>query len=298
MLKPISMYKLTFSLIMLFGFIGMNGQDVYQTFKDRRVINAQSVEMLKKYELDVRITHRFGDLAGDNGGFKTFFGLENIADVLTGLEYGVFDDLNIGLYRSKGAGSYPDGKSGLRQLLTGFAKYRVLQQLEENGSPITLTLIGTASISTSPKSENPSSINYFPNTTDRMAFNIQALVAKKFTEGFSLQLNGAYTHRNIVDFDDVNGIISLGIASRVQVTKVFGLIVDVTLPFAENRTTADGYYPSIGAGLEIDTGGHIFQVNLTNSRGIVETDYIPYSTANWGDSEFRLGFTISRVFKI
>lgn len=292
------MLRLLFTLTIILGFIRLDAQDVYQTFKDRRIINAQSVEMLNKYELDVRITHRFGDLIGDNGGFKTFFGLENAADILTGLEYGVLDDLNVGLYRSKGAGSYPDGKSGLRQLLTGFVKYRVLQQLEENGSPITLTVIGTATASTAPKSENPSSINYFPNASDRLAYNIQALVAKKFTDGFSLQLNGAYTHRNIVDFADVNGVISLGIATRVQITKIFGLIADVTLPFAENRTTADGYYPSIGVGLEVDTGGHIFQINLTNSRGIVETDYIPYSTSNWGDSEFRLGFTISRTFKI
>ncbi len=298
MLKPISMYKLILSLIILLGFNSMYGQDVYQTFKDRRVINSQSVEMLNKYELDVRIGHRFGDLVGENGGFKTFFGLENAADILTGLEYGALDNLNIGLYRSKGAGTYPGGKAGLRQLLTGFVKYRVLQQLEENGSPITLTVIGTATASTAQKSENPSNINFFPNATDRLAFNIQALIAKKFSDGFSLQLNGAYTHRNLVSFDDVNGIISLGIATRVQITKVFGVIADVTLPFSENRTTAEGYYPSIGVGLEIDTGGHIFQVNLTNSRGIVETDYIPYSTSNWGDSEFRLGFTISRIFKI
>lgn len=292
------MLRLTFILIALAGFLGLNAQETYQTFKDRRVINAHSIEMLQQGKLDVRITHRFGDLAGENGGFKTFFGLENVADVLIGAEYGVLNNLNIGLYRSKGAGSQPDGSSGLRQLASGFVKYRLLQQVDSDGSPITVTLLGVGSISSSPKSENPTSINYFPNFTDRMAFTVQALVGKKFSNAFSLQLNGAYTHRNLVAFNDVNGVVSVGVATRVQVSKVFGLIGDVTLPFSENRTAANGFYPSIGVGLEIDTGGHIFQINLTNSKGLIETDYIPYSTSNWADSEFRLGFTVSRIFNL
>jgi hypothetical protein len=292
------MLRLSFILIAIAGCFGLKAQEAFQTFKDRRVINAHSVEMLAQKKLDVRITHRFGNLAGEDGGFKTFFGLENVADVLIGAEYGVLNNLNIGLYRSKGAGSSPSGSSGLRQLTSGFVKYRVLQQVDQDGSPITLTVLGVASVSTSPKSENPSSINNFPNFTDRMAFTVQAIVGKKFSDGFSLQLNGGYTHRNIVAFDDVNGVVSVGIASRVQLSKIFGIIADITLPFSENRTNLNGYYPSIGVGLEIDSGGHIFQVNLTNSKGLIETDYIPYSTSNWGDSEFRLGFTISRIFNL
>ena len=292
------MLRLSLFLIAMVSCILLNGQEVFQTFKDRRIINAQSVEMLKNYELDVRITHRFGDLAGDNGGFQTFFGFENATDVMIGAEYGILNNLNAGIYRAKGAGSYPSGRSGLRQLMNGFVKYRILQQSDQDGSPITLAVLGVASVSSGPKSESPSSINNFSTFTDRMAFAAQLLIAKKFSDGFSLQLNGGYVHRNLVAFDDVNGIISLGIATRVQVNKVFGLIADVTLPFSENRTTAEGFYPSIGVGLEIDTGGHIFQVNLTNSKGSVETDYIPYSTSNWGDGEFRLGFTISRIFHL
>ena len=66
-----------------------NQEGVSQTFKDSRVINTHSVETLPKRKLDVRIFHRFGDLAGDNGGFQTFYGLENASDVVIGLEYGI-----------------------------------------------------------------------------------------------------------------------------------------------------------------------------------------------------------------
>ena len=113
-----------------------------------------------------------------------------------------------------------------------------------------------------------------------------------------MQITPAYTYRNLVDFNDVNGIFSIGFATRIQLTKIIGLIADITLPFSEDRTSANGFYPSIGVGFEFDTGGHIFQVNFTNSTAIMETDYIPYTTSNWGDGAFRLGFTISRLFNL
>ncbi len=91
---------------------------------------------------------------------------------------------------------------------------------------------------------------------------------------------------------------SIGAATRVQVTRTLGLVVDAMIPLIDSRTTELGYYPAIGVGFEFETGGHVFQVNLTNARGLMETDYIPYTTSNWGDGEFRLGFTISRWFNL
>lgn len=292
------MKKITFFLLAFACMYTLSAQEAFQTFKDRRIINAHSVETLAKRKLDIRITHRFGDFAGDNGGFQTFFGLENAADVLIGAEYGVTDALDVGISRAKGIGSLPNGKSGLRQLVNGFVKYQILKQRAEGGSPITLTVLGVSSVSTAKKSTIVSNISSFPNFTDRMAFSTQVLIAKKFSEGFAMQITPAYTYRNLVDFNDVNGIFSIGFATRIQLTKIIGLIADITLPFSEDRTSANGFYPSIGIGFEFDTGGHIFQVNFTNSTAIMETDYIPYTTSNWGDGAFRLGFTISRLFNL
>jgi hypothetical protein len=91
---------------------------------------------------------------------------------------------------------------------------------------------------------------------------------------------------------------SLGVGTRIQLSKVFGIIADATFPFSDLRTSDNGFYPAVGVGLEIETGGHVFQVNFTNATGIMETDYIPYTTSNWADGEFRLGFTVSRVFNL
>ena len=293
------MYKLI--LILCISFLlepAWSQEFVSRTFKDTRIINTHSVETLPKRKLDVRIGHRFGDFAGDNGGFQTLFGLENATDVLIGAEYGVSNNFTIGLYRSKGAGSYPNGSPGLRQLLNGIVKYRIIRQGKDKGSPVTLTFVGVSSLSTAEKVEgNPDIIRSFPKFVHRMANTGQLLIARKFSDAFSLQVIPSYTYRNLVAFDDENGIFSLGFATRVQVSKVIGILADATIPFQDYRS-GNGFYPAIGFGLEFDTGGHIFQLNFTNASAVMETDYIPYTTSNWGDGEFRLGFTISRLFNL
>ncbi len=86
-------------------------------------------------------------------------------------------------------------------------------------------------------------------------------------------------------------------ATRIQITKVIGLIGDLNYAFSEYRRDNDFTVP-LGFGLEFDTGGHIFQLNFTNSGGLSEVDYIPYTTSSWSDGGFRLGFTISRLFNL
>ncbi len=261
--------------------------NVQGTFKDTRVINSHTVETVQARKLDFRIGHRFGDL---NGGWNTFYGLENATDVLFSFEYGVKDNLTIGLSRTKGAGP-------LKALLNGSAKYKVISQKTQNGSPVSITLMALATASTANKSAVPDLINSFEKSSHRFAYHFQGIIARKFSDGFSFQIMPGYTHRNIVTNEDENGLLSLGFATRIQLTKVIGFIADFTYPFSSFRNDND-YYPPFGVGIEIETGGHVFQVNFTNASGIMETDYIPNTQSNWGDGEFRLGFTISRMFNL
>lgn len=272
--------------------VDLSAQQVWQTFKDTRVINSHSVETLQKGKLDFRVTHRFGDLAGDGGGWPTFYGLENAADVLTGLEYGLTNNLMVGLSRTKGAGS-------LRQNINSFLKFRVLREERNGNSPFSMSFVGTNSISTMPKSENPGALNFFEKSLHRFTYNLQVILAKKISNRISVQGTAAWTYRNIVPATDQNDLVSLGIAGKFQVSKVFALIVDGVFPLSGSRRPEFDFYPPLGIGFEWETGGgHVFQLNVTNARGIVETDFIPYTKTNWSDGEFRLGFTISRLFTI
>lgn len=284
--------RISILILVLFCSVWGMAQDyTFQTFKDTRVINTPSVETLAKRKLDIRIGHRFGDLVGTSGGWETFYGLESAQDIMIGGAYGVTDDFTIGLNRTKGAGP-------LKRLINITGKYRLLRQKQE-GTPLTITFYGLSSFSTMKKDgSNPDVLNSFPKNSHRVMYTLQFLVARKFSDVFSLQLIPSYTHRNFVASNDENGLFSLGLATRIQLNKVFGIIADFTYPISDLRSTDNGYYPPMGIGLEMETGGHIFQLNFTNARGIAETDYIPNTQANWGDGQFRLGFTISRTFNL
>ncbi len=290
----IDLNRIILFLIISFGVLSnINAQEkIHLTFKDTRVINTHSTEMLKGGQMDVRIGHRFGDLAGERGGWQSFYGLENASDILTGLEFGLTDNFMVGLSRTKGAGP-------LKQNIHALGKIRLISQ-EINGSqPFSLALLGMGSYSTMPKGNTKGTLNFFEKRAHRASYHLAAILARKFSPYFSAQVNAAWTYRNLVFSGDKNDLVSMGLAAKFQVTKSIGLIFDGTYVFSELRTAENDYYPMVGFGFEWDTGGgHVFQFNLTNSTGIVETDYIPNTTSNWADGEFRIGFTISRRFKI
>ncbi len=266
----------------------------YHTFRDTRLINSQSVEVLKKHKLNVRIENRFGDLAGTEGGWKTFFGLDNIEDRSVGVEYGVLNNLTLGLCRTKGAGL-------LKQNVNGVVKYRLLQQQNQGGAPVTLTLLNTTSYSTMPKDTIHFTSQSFTKFAHRLVYSTQVLLARKWNNRFSTQVSSGFTYRNIVSKADEHAILTVGAGTRILLTKHFAFVADATLPMSGKRALSKKsavYFPALGAGIEINTGGHVFQLNVTNAKGIVENDYIPYTQSSWSKGQFRVGLTISRLFNL
>lgn len=286
----INLYTLLFALLLCSVYV--KAQERVAIFNDRRVINSHSVEMLKKKQCDIRISHRFGDMFGKAGGWTTLYGLEDAADIGIGAEYGITDHINIGLIRTKGSGD-------LKQNIHFFGKARLMSQKLNSRNPFSVTVLGQASYSTMQKSANKGVLSYFPKQSHRFSYHLQVMLARKFGTRFSLQANLNYTYRNLVFNYDQNDLPSIGLAAKFQITKVFGLIIDGTYTLLDNRENPKPYQFPLGVGFEFETGGgHVFQVNLTNARGLAETDYIPYTFSSWQDGEFRLGFTISRKFNI
>ncbi len=268
-----------------------------QTFNDNRLVHSASVEMLEKGKMELRLNQLFGAMKDFNNIGETFFGLEKTSDISIGAAYGLSENINVGLFRAKGGGFMSDGAKGMRQLLNGSVKYRVLRQVEGKGMPVTVTLSGLVTLATEKKVENETTaIHSYPKFSHRLAYHGQIMVARKFSDRFSIQASGAYTYRNLVPSDDVQGIYSAGLGARYQVAPWLGLVGDVVVPISQSRTPELGYYPVYGLGFEFKTGCNIFQINLSNASGIAETDYLPYNTGNWSEGDFRLGFSLSRTF--
>jgi len=265
------------------------------TFKTTRLIHTHTTKTVDKNELDFRITHRFDDIAGSAGGIETLFGFDNVSDIRIAFEYGITNDITLGFGRSKGGFG-----GGPKQVLDGFVKYKFLKQTQKS-MPLTVTAIAMTELATEKKGTNTESLNSYPKFSHRLAYMAQLLIAHKRSGTLSFMLMPTYIHRNFVTHGDENNNFALGAGGRVKLTKRMAIIVDYYHFFSKYRTdklSDVDYFDPIGVGLEIETGGHVFHLNFSNSAGIIETQYIPYTTKNWLDGGFRFGFNISRVFDV
>ncbi len=281
---------------------------VAYTFKTTRVINGHSVETVKKNQLDFRVSHRFGDMAASNNDhIHSMFGFDQAADIAFIFEYGITDDLTVGIGRMKGAGPQ-------RELWNANIKYRALKQTKDFKFPMTITLFGNTSITSMRPSTDPTSLSNFgtgyAGFSHRLSYTLQAMMAVKATDWLSIQLSPTFVWRNKVAYNDNNGLFFLGLSARTKFAKRYGIIFEYFLPLVKPGVGGReyfpmvrgiknaAYYPNLHIGFEAETGGHIFHVNFTNSRGMLENDFLPYNTANWAQGAFRLGFTISRTFPL
>lgn len=262
---------------------------IENTFESTRVINGHSTENLRKGVLEFRVEHRFGDIAGADGGTQTLYGLDNSSDIRLAFEYGLTDKFMIGLGRSKGAGN------PYRSLLDGFVKYKILEQ-QKKGCPVSITGIATMTYTYMKASSDFSQVSSFPQWQHRLAYVSQLAIARKIGDRCSFALIPSVVHRNYVGKNDVNTLFALGGALRFPLTRKIGVLVEYYQTFQEDHVRTDNTN-SLGVGIEWVTFGHNFTINLTNSRGFVETQFIPNTFEQWSKGQFRLGFCIGRKFE-
>ena len=268
---------------------GQPEDDEVITFSSTRIINGHSIEHLPKKVLELRVEHRFGDIAGTNGGVQTMFGLDNSADIRIALEYGITDNLMIGFGRSKGSGE------PYKSLLDGFIKYRFLKQ-EKGRSPISMGVLGGASFSYQKASTDSTDVAFFPKTSHRLAYTTQLNIARKFHKRFSMAVMPTVVHRNYVASDDMNTIFSLGAGARIGLSSTTAILLEYFHCFSKPGIRQE-QYNSIGISFEWITFGHNFTINFTNARGFGETQFITNTYADWLKGQFRFGFSIGRKFE-
>jgi hypothetical protein len=213
------------------------------------------------------------------------------ASIRFGFDYGITDKLAVGLGRSSGLG-YTDPPP----TYDFYAKYRVLtQSTGAHNSPVSISLLGATAINTIK----------WPNdgitrtNNDRMYYTGQVLIARKFSERISLQLMPTIVHRNLTDTpDQANTLYSIGVGGRFKLTKRAAFTFEYY--YTDPSSLGIGYYNPVAIGFDIETGGHVFQIMLTNSTGLIEPQFIGHTYTNFTDGAkaIRLGFNFSRVFTL
>lgn len=249
---------------------------VTNTFKGSRIVNGHSVETRSKGELEFLIMHRFGRI---NSGAHNFFGLDQ-AFIRLGLEYGISDRLGIGF-----------GRSSFDKSFDAYIKDKILQQTA-GGSPVTMTLLTGMAIKTTPKKEDLPEITF----VDRLAYVNQLLIARKLNNNLSLQLMPTLVHRNSVDQDiEKNTLFATGIGGRYKVSKSVAITTEYYYRVNPHQNS-EAKNP-LAIGVDIETGGHVFQLHFTNAWGMIERAVIAETIGDYFSGDINFGFNISRTFQ-
>lgn len=261
--------------------LGTSNEKTYESsvFSTSRIINGHSIEQMKAKQLDFRISHRFGQV---NSGAYNFFGLDQ-ASIHLSLEYGLTDWLMFGI-----------GRSNVKKTFDGFVKLKLLRQTSgSNSMPIFVSYMGSTELFTS-KWLDTSRDNLF---SSRLTYVHQLLIARKFSEKLSLQLSPTVVHKNLTPTElDPNDLFALGAGGRLKISNEISINAEYYYAFRSSRSSVD-YPNAFSVGIDIDTGGHVFQIMLTNSLSMREGGFIwGENNGDWTNGGIHLGFNISRVF--
>jgi hypothetical protein len=253
-------------------------EKVLATFKGNKIINIQTNETVKKKNLDFRVNHLFGNIGNESGGgIHTLYGLDQSSDIRIGFHYGISDKLTAGMSRSK-----------RNENLEGLLKYRLLEQSTDNKMPFAITVFGNATLTT----KSDELVDKFEH---RFTYCAQAILARKFSSHFSLEVVPSYLHRNFVPEGDENDLFSVGAGARYKLTRSASVIADYFY-IPERKNLAEEHFSPIGIGFEIETGGHVFSLMFTNASGIIENDFLANTVDDWGKGGIKFTFIISRMF--
>jgi len=257
----------------------------FATFKGTRLGNGHTIETKNAGSLEFIFGHRFGAI---NGGAYEMFGLDQ-AYVRLGLDYGITDRLSLSI-----------GRNSTDKTMDGYLKYKVLRQSKgAKNFPVTVTALGGMAYKISPKSSDaPEGFE----DVDRLSYTGQLFIARKFSTNLSLQLMPTIIHKNLVESYEENNQVALGIGGRLKLTKSLALTTEYYYNFSapDNSTLTEDQkqYDAFTLGIDIETGGHVFQLLLTNAIGLTERAFITETRDDFFAGDIHFGFNVTRTFQL
>jgi hypothetical protein len=261
----------------LLSILSNDNEPIYisYSFKGTKIVNGQSVELPAKGVLQFNIQHRFGTL---NSGLYNMYGLD-FSQVRLSFDYGIKDWLAVSI-----------GRSSSLKIIDSNSKIRLKKQIKA-GFPLTIVLNSGATLKQWTANESSNEEFLFAN---QLSYTNQILIASKLTRNLTLQISPTIVHYNLVEIDNgFNDMYSLGIGGRHKISN--RISVNAEYFYQLNGKVNNDV---LSFGFDIETGGHIFQLHLSNSSAMIEPEFINNTSGKWLDGDIYFGFNISRVFTI
>ncbi len=260
----------------LLGMLAVSDEPNYigYLFKGTKIVNAQSVELPAQGVLQFNIQHRFGTL---NSGLYNLYGLD-FAQVRLSFDYGIADWLAVSI-----------GRSSSLKVIDANSKIRLKRQVKE-GFPVTIVLNSAAYL----KQWQENQVQEYFVFGNQLSYTHQILLARKINRDLTLQLSPTIIHYNLVEMQkESHDRYSLGIGGRQKLTQRISLNAEYFYQLNEKRNNN-----IFSLGFDIETGGHVFQLHLSNSPAMIDSEFITQTTGEWLKGDIYFGFNISRVFTI
>lgn len=245
------------------------------TFKGLKIVNFESTKLVAKKELTFAVAHRFGSI---ENGFDSFFGLDDAVTRLNFI-YGLSDGFNVSVSRSS-----------FQKIYESAIKYRIARQ-QDNGFPFTIVGYNSILINTALEKDNLPKVEF----KHRLGYTAQLLIARKMGTNLSLELAPTFFHDNYVVIDEQdNSQFALGFGGRYKLGKRWSLNADYGWHL--NRASNSPFKNPLSIGVDLETGGHVFQMHFTNAQAMNTNGFLGQATGDWGDGNIYFGFNLSRVF--
>ncbi|MEL7834643.1 DUF5777 family beta-barrel protein [Fodinibius sp. Rm-B-1B1-1] len=242
-----------------------------ETFWTPTLVSQATTEQLEGGNLNVTIMHSFG--IATTRPIQNFFGLDNIQNVRLGIDIGLSDKWSVGI-----------GRSSLFNVVDLRTKYALLRQNTNGEVPLSISLKGDLGIITQ---ENRQPFE------DDISTLVSAIVSKKLNEQLRLQLSPMYGHFSTVAAGNVNNLFAVGMGAQINLSERYSLITEYYPVLGDKNPDTNNAF---SLGLNIQTGGHVFQMFFTSTRWHLEQYVMAQNREQFWAGDFRFGFNVNRIF--
>ncbi len=260
---------------------------VKSTFNDTYILDNQTVDVSPKRTFEFDLQHRFGVVTN---GYKDFIGIFSEANIRLGMAYTPINNLKLGF----GFNKY--------NLTWDFdAKYALMRQSQHGKGiwPLSITVFANMAVDTRDKSN-------FVNGYDRLSYFGQVLIARKFTESFSVQIGASISYmNNVPGYINADGGVSplmnnahfaVEAMGRYKINEKLAILLNYDQPLTQHPSSNP--HPNLAAGLEMSTSGHAFQIVFSNYQYIIPQINNFYNQNDYQKGQFCIGFNITRLWHI
>ena len=256
---------------------------VRYVYNSGMLIDNQTLLIPTKNTLEFVIEHRFGVV---NNGMEDFFGLWAPSNIRLGLNFSILDNLMIGIGTTK---NY--------RLQDIRWKWNIVEQTRGGAIPVAVTYYGNFAID----ARNKDNFGQNYKVANRFSYFTEIIVTRKFTDWFTMQVGGNFSHVNAVDPALEHDKIGVHVGGRFQISPQSSIIFQYNIPIntesiAEHVPLNIKPKPNAGLAWEISTSTHTFQLLFGTADYLIPQYNYLFNENEWTNGQFMFGINITRLW--